>query len=289
MLALVLALSTVAFAKDHSGEYQAGTYLTSNVASDGTITDNFNCGSATLGSTVCSGGAHANGVVVYQIQVADGIWNLETMRQATDSMQRRVFNSEPVHFKAEKNNPLDLLKNGDKVLFRAESHRKLNGTEHDIFIPFAADPNKEAKFVGWFTPAIVKSQPQPPSDNVKAMCDAHKLSPALEKQLCETSTGAEPVAQPQTALPQAAAQPQAILPQAVQTQTPQPPTGDILTNQSIVEMVRSGMTDDAIEARIQTSKTHFDVSTAATAKLMQDAPGISMDVIKAMVLSWMKR
>jgi len=74
-----------------------------------------------------------------------------------------------------------------------------------------------------------------------------------------------------------------------QPQAAQSPAGDILTNQSIAEMVRAGMTDDAIVARIQTSKTHFDVSPTATTKLMQDAPGISMDVIKAMVLSWMKR
>jgi hypothetical protein len=56
-----------------------------------------------------------------------------------------------------------------------------------------------------------------------------------------------------------------------------------------VYYVEAGASDEVIIAKIQTSKTHFDVSSAATAKLMQDAPSVSMDVIKAMVLSWMKR
>jgi hypothetical protein len=104
---------------------------------------------------------------------------------------------DPVHFKKEKPNLLDALKPGDRVMFRVEYHRKLDGTEKDVFIPKADDPNKEEKFIGTFTPALAPMQPKPSLDNVRAMCDAHKLSPELEKQLCDSTTAATP--QPSTA------------------------------------------------------------------------------------------
>lgn len=181
---LILGSVRLAYGTDKSGTYQLGTYLTASAVSDGTVTDNFNCGSETLGSTVCSGGIHANGVIVYRIKVPGGVWSLETMRQAEDSAQRRILGDEPLHFKSEKENPLDLLKNGDKVLFRVEEPRKLLGVEVDVFVPFADNPNKEAKFVGSFISDVLPVRPKSPSDNVRAMCDAHKLSPELEKQLC---------------------------------------------------------------------------------------------------------
>jgi allophanate hydrolase subunit 1 len=43
----------------------------------------------------------------------------------------------PTHFKSEKTNPLDLLKPGDRVLFRVERHKKLLGVEADMYVPFA--------------------------------------------------------------------------------------------------------------------------------------------------------
>jgi hypothetical protein len=199
LLPPILALGSLAYGKDKSDTYQLGTYVTSVAVSDGTTSDNIRCGDGSLGTTVCSGGVQANGVTVYQIQVDGGVWYVETDRQVADSMARRVFNSEPVHFKGEGLNPLDLLKAGDKVLFRIETHKKIGGTETDIYIPFASNPDKEAKFVGAFHPAVVPAAPARPSDNVRAMCDAHKLSPELEKQLCPvpaptTDTGIQQIA-----------------------------------------------------------------------------------------------
>jgi hypothetical protein len=179
-----VAFGSTAYAKDKSSTYQLGTYITSSAVADGTITDNFDCGTRTLGSTVCSGGVYANQVIVYRVQVADGVWFLETEREANDSSARNVLGDQPFHFKGEKQNPLDLLKNGDRVIFRVETHKKLFGVDTDIFIPFADNPTKEAKFVGTFAPATVPVKPSPQSDNVRAMCDSHKLSPELEKQFC---------------------------------------------------------------------------------------------------------
>src|ERR1017187_8063509 len=171
--------------KDKSDTYQMGSYLGFRNVADGTMTDNFHCGSPSLASTTCSGGMRANGVSVYQIQAADGVWHVETRRQAVDSMMRRTLDTEPMHLRSEKENPLDLLRIGDKVIFRVEKRKKLGGTEPDVLIPFASNPNKEETFVGTFFPsAAPTAQPKPPSDNVKAMCEAHKLSPELEKQLC---------------------------------------------------------------------------------------------------------
>jgi hypothetical protein len=169
ILVVLFAFAPLLHAKDNSDKYRVGVYLTAAAVSDGTLTDNFDCGPTTPGSTVCSGGIHDNGVTVYRVQVPDGIWFLETFRQTEDSSFRRTFAEEPVHIKTEKQNPLDLLANGDRVLFRVETHRKLNGTETDISIPFADNPNKEAKFVGIFRPAVVATRPRAAqSDNVQA-------------------------------------------------------------------------------------------------------------------------
>jgi hypothetical protein len=166
--------------KNKSDTYQLGSYLGFENVADGTMTDNFHCGSPSLGPTTCSGGARLNGVAVYQIQVADGVWHVETMRQSMDTTMRQIGMT-PSHFKAEKENPLDLLKIDDKVIFRVEKVRK----NTFVFVPFANNPNKEERFIGFFHPsAVPAAQPKPPSDNVKAMCEAHKLSPELEKQLC---------------------------------------------------------------------------------------------------------
>lgn len=183
ILVLVL-LGPLAYGKDNADKYQLGTYVTPAAVSDGTVTNTVDCGPTSLGSSVCSGGVYANGVVVYRIQVRDGVWFLETFRQAEDSQFRRMTGEEPARLKAEKRNPLDLLANGDRVLFRVETHKKLGGTERDISIPFADNPNKEAKFVGTFRPAVVLAPRKPESDNVQAMCNAQKLSLELERQFC---------------------------------------------------------------------------------------------------------
>jgi hypothetical protein len=177
--------------KDKSNTYQMGTYLTTSIVSDGTITDSFFCGDSNPlnGHTVCGGGIESNSVAVYRVQVANGVWRLETARQAQDAAVRRMLYDEPLHFKREKSNPLDLLKNRDAVLFRVVHHKALFGGGWDeIYIPFADNPNKEARFEAWFDPTVSPLKPQPASDNVKAMCNAHKLSPELDRQYCTAST-----------------------------------------------------------------------------------------------------
>ena len=180
--AAFLVLGSLGYCKDHSNSYQMGTYVTSNTVTvaAGIKADNFDCDPQSQGSTACSGKTDSNGVTSYRVQVDNGFWVLEARH---GSYLGSSFGEEPAHITAEERNPLDLLKNGDKVLFRVETHRRLNGIETDIEIPFADDPDKEARFVGTFTPAVIPGQSKSRS-NVRAMCDAHKLSPELEKQYC---------------------------------------------------------------------------------------------------------
>jgi hypothetical protein len=70
-------------------------------------------------------------------------------------------------------------------MFRLEKHKKIGGTETDMYIPFADKPDKEVKFVTRFVPNVIPQQPIKPTDNVKAMCDSGRLSPELHKQYCE--------------------------------------------------------------------------------------------------------
>jgi hypothetical protein len=197
LFVLWLLAATASPAKDKAATYQEGTFLSKGIFSDGTTTDYSVCGSDS--APTCNLKFVNNTVIQYKAQVANGTWKLETYTEAADSTVRQ-FGITPMHFKSEKNNPLDFLHNGDKFLFRIEKHRKLNGIETDVYIPFADHPNKEARYVGWFAPTM--AIPPPPSDkptnNVKAMCDAHKLPPALENQFCSNQTTPE-ARQPSTA------------------------------------------------------------------------------------------
>jgi hypothetical protein len=165
--------------KDKSNDYQVGTYVSVVAAGDGTITNTLHGDGTTV-----AGDVFANHVRVYTIKVPDGAWYVETMTQAIDS-KMRSFGTTPTHFRSEKANPLDFLKNGDRVMFRLEKHKKIGGTETDMYVPFADNPDKEVTFATRFVPDVSPQQPTKSTDNVKAMCDSGRLSPELHKQYCE--------------------------------------------------------------------------------------------------------
>lgn len=182
LLCVGLALSVLALGakKDKAGEYQVGIFASSVRADDGTITSTIHGDGTTV-----AGGVYANHVGLYTIRVPDGIWVAETKRQALDSWTRNMGWT-PSHRSAEKPNPLDFLKKGDKVLFRVETHKKINLTEIDMFVPFADRPDKEESFVATFTPdRLSAEQPIRPTDNVKAVCDSGRLSAELKSRYCQ--------------------------------------------------------------------------------------------------------
>jgi hypothetical protein len=178
MLVVVLALGV--FAEDHSADYKMGTFLSATAVADGTITSTLHGDGTTV-----AGDVYANHVGVYRIKVSDGTWYVTTLRQNQDSMIRGMGMT-PQHLKSEKANPLDGLKNGDKVLFRIHERRYLNGKFTQMAIPYADNPNKEVEFSARFVPDIAAPQPTTPS-NVKGMCDSGKLSPELKAQYCKDS------------------------------------------------------------------------------------------------------
>jgi hypothetical protein len=173
-----LALTGSALAKDHSADYKMGTFISATAVADGTITSTLHGDGTTV-----AGDVHANHVGVYGIKVADGTWYVTTLSQTQDS-RFRGMGMTPVHFKSEKANPLDGLKSGDKVLFRLHERHYLNGRLTLMAIPYADNPNKEVEFSTRFVPHVALSQLTRPLDNVKAMCNSDKLSPALKAQYC---------------------------------------------------------------------------------------------------------
>ncbi len=185
LLVAALALSILAFAKDYSSDYQIGTFIAATAPSPAHSTAMVRplrvmSTPITLAST--------------KSKVADGTWYVTTLAEAQDSRLRNL-GMIPAHLKSEKVNPLDGLKDGDKVLFRLHERHYLNGKFTLMAIPYADNPNKEVDFTTRFVPDVSPQKPEKPTDNVKAMCDAHKPSPELEKQFCEPSTLAVPVAQ----------------------------------------------------------------------------------------------
>jgi hypothetical protein len=133
LIALTIAIPAQA-KKDNSASYQMGTFISSSAADDGTISNTLHGDGTTI-----AGNVYRNHITVYTIKVTDGHWNLNTYTQNKDSMLRGMGMT-PVHFKSEKDNPLDVLKGGERVLFRVEKHQKLNGVEISIYIPYADNP-----------------------------------------------------------------------------------------------------------------------------------------------------
>jgi len=62
---------------------------------------------------------------------------------------------------------------------------------------------------------------------------------------------------------------------------PASPQPDVVTNQTVLDMVNAKLPSDIIITKIQTSKTSFDLSTDALIKLNQNS--VSSDIVKAMM------
>ncbi len=183
-LALILMCLTClpANAQDHTPKYEIGSLLGNQVQPDGTYSSNIYCGEGTF--YTCTGSAGFNTFRIYDVQTDDGTWHLVTSRQA-DDVTVRQFGMTPSHFESEKPNLLDSLKPGEKVVFRTEKDHRIGAKgQFHVFIPRADDPKKEDKFEGWFTPKNPPVEPPKPTDNIKAMCDAHRFSPDDEKKYC---------------------------------------------------------------------------------------------------------
>jgi hypothetical protein len=125
----------------------------------------------------------------YYVRTEEGTWSLVSYNEAADVIAH-TLGWTPLHLKNEKPNTLDNLKHGDKFAFRVEADHRIGATKTSfhVYIPRADDPKKEDKFDADFTPIPTPAAAAAtPTDNVKAMCEAHRFSPEQEKQFCETA------------------------------------------------------------------------------------------------------
>jgi hypothetical protein len=167
---LLVSQSARTLPQDHAKAFLIGTYLGNEMQPDG---DSQNA--AAMHRT-------------YYIRTSDGTWSLVTWTDAGDALAHDIgLNS--IHFKPDRPNLLDSLKHGDRFAFRVESDRRIGATKtsYHAYVPRADDPKKEDKFDAEFTPIPTPVAAAPaPTDNVRAMCDAHRFTPEQEKQYCAT-------------------------------------------------------------------------------------------------------
>jgi hypothetical protein len=204
LVIMALFFAGMAIAQTADKQYQVGSYLGNQMLADGTYTNNIHCGSGE--DYTCTGSAGFNSFRGYYVRTDEGVWLLLTDRQSNDITARQMGMT-PMHVKAEKPNLFDSLKPGDKVAFRIEKDHRLGakGSFH-VFVPRADDPKKEEKFEGVLTPkSAPAAEARKPTDNIKAMCDAHRFSPDDEKKYCTEAAPVASVSVAQTVSPDVAA------------------------------------------------------------------------------------
>jgi len=176
----LVSLSARVWPEDHTKVFLVGTYLGNEMQPDG---DNQNA--AAMHRT-------------YYVRTDEGTWTLVSF-SGVDDMISHTMSWAPIHMKNDRANLLDNMKHGDKFAFRVEADHRIGATKTSfhVYIPRVDDPKKEDKFDAEFTPipTPASAQAPAPTDNVKAMCEAHRFSPEQEQQYCGTAQ-ALPVSQP---------------------------------------------------------------------------------------------
>lgn len=121
----------------------------------------------------------------YYVRTEDGTWALVSYTDPADSLVHNIGLAQ-MHFRSDRPNLLDSLKHGEKFAFRVEPDHRIGATKNSfhVYIPRADDPKREDKFDADFTPIPVPNAAPSPTDNVKAMCQAHRFTPDQEKQYC---------------------------------------------------------------------------------------------------------
>jgi hypothetical protein len=194
----------VAFAqareKDHSADYQVGTFSSTGAISDGSYA---NCSGGG-----CSGYNAAHNV--HFVNTSSGTYSIEAPASMAGTMLVGMMsggNSPTIH----KGWFMDNLHEGDKVLFAAKCKTYRNShTSCQFWLPNPDKAGKEIATAGAFSPAVAKT-------NTSQLCGTGKLSRSIEAQVCNTAPA--PEEPPAAAINQ---QLQAVTTPAVQ-QAPQVP------------------------------------------------------------------
>jgi hypothetical protein len=187
--------------KDHSADYQVGTFSSTGTVSDGSYAN-------------CSGGgcsAYSAAHNVHFVNTADGVYAIEAPMSMGGTMLAGMMtggNAPTIH----KGWFMDSLHEGDKVLFAAKckTHHD-NRTSCEFWLPNPDKTGREIMTFGGFSPAVAKT-------NTSQLCGTGKLSANVEAQVCSPAAAehpAQPAAQPQPAAA-TSQQPQAVIRPAIQ-------------------------------------------------------------------------
>jgi hypothetical protein len=192
--------------KDHSADYQVGTFSSTGAISDGSY--------ASCSGGGCSGYNAAHNV--HFVNTVNGTYSIEAPTSLAGTMLVGMMsggNSPTIH----KGWFMDNLHEGDKVLFAAKCKTYRNShTSCQFWLPNPDKTGKEFATAGAFSPAVAKT-------NTSQLCGTGKLTASLEAQVCNAAP--TPAEQPAAAISQ---QPQAVTVPAVQQAPQAPPCRSVL-------------------------------------------------------------
>ena len=162
-VAVVVLLISMAFAKDHSANYQVGSLTETRSVQDVNI-----YGSALANaSTAFSHNEHL-------IQTNDGVYVIEAPTSAGGSLLMALATNNQAPTDIHIRWFMDDMHSGDKVLFYAECNKR---NECTFYLPKPDKPAKEFHTSGHFYPTLAKT-------NTTQLCGTGKLSAAVEAQVC---------------------------------------------------------------------------------------------------------
>jgi len=160
---LILFTVSLAFAKDHADQYQAGTFSSTGRLNDGNYSD---CSGGS-----CSGYNAAHNI--HYITSTDGIYSIEAPVAVGSSMLMSMAtngHAPSVH----KAWFMDQLHEGDKILFAAKCGKH---NRCQFWLPNPDKTGKEVATLGSFEPTVAKT-------NTAALCGTGKLAASVEAQVC---------------------------------------------------------------------------------------------------------
>lgn len=163
---LFLLLASFALAKDKP-PYEVGVFLSSQRVDDGTYS------SASCGSLGCNGSAYSAAHNAHLVRTQDGMYEIEAPVSVGGTLLLGIASNgfSPTVHKAWF---MDNLHEGDKVLFSPVCKKHNRCT---IRLPNPDKPNKEILTLGFFFPAIAKT-------NTTVLCGTGKLTADVEAQVC---------------------------------------------------------------------------------------------------------
>ncbi len=166
---LIVLTASVALAKDHSYAYQVGVFRSSGTISDGTYS------TASCGTFGCSGSAYNAAHNVHYVQTAEGTYAIESPvsvgRTMLLGMATPGGNSPTVH----KAWFMDQLSDGAQVMFAVGCNKHNRCT---FWLPNPDKIGKEIETQGWFQPFAAPS-------NATSLCGTGRLTPEMERQVCQ--------------------------------------------------------------------------------------------------------